>query len=54
MGRPLNKKFFGGRNIGSTTTTADDKIGGSAVGPVAVSGTFSGCLLYTSPSPRDV
>jgi len=36
MGRPLNKKFFGNRNIGSTSTTADDKIGGSAIGSIAL------------------
>ena len=30
MGRPLNKKYFGNRNIG-TTGTADDKIGGEGV-----------------------
>jgi hypothetical protein len=48
MGRPLNKKYFGSRNIGSITTTADDKIGGSAVGTVAVSGTFSGKTTSTA------
>jgi len=36
MGRPLNKKFFGNRNIGSTSTAADDKIGGSAIGSIAL------------------
>jgi hypothetical protein len=30
MGRPLNKKYFGNRNIG-TTGTADNKIGGEGV-----------------------
>ena len=24
MGRPLNKKYFGNRNIGSASTTADN------------------------------
>lgn len=48
MGRPLNKKFFGNRNIGSASTTADNGIGGSAVGPVAVSGTFSGKTTATA------
>ena len=38
MGRPLNKKFFGNRNIGSASTTADNKIGGSRVGSVTVGG----------------
>ena len=31
MGRPLNKKYFGNRNIGSSSTTTDDGIGGLAV-----------------------
>jgi hypothetical protein len=35
MGRPLNKKFFGNRNIGSTSTTADNGIGGGAVASVS-------------------
>ena len=34
MGRPLNKKYFGNRNIGSTSTTADDGIGGQGVASV--------------------
>ena len=38
MGRPLNKKYFGNRNIGSASTTADDKIGGEGLG------------LYTLPT----
>ena len=42
MGRPLNKKFFGNRNIGSASTTADNGIGGQAVASIAVTGTFSG------------
>lgn len=39
MGRPLNKKFFGNRNIGSISTTADDGIGGQGVASFAISGT---------------
>jgi hypothetical protein len=39
MGRPLNKKYFGNRNIGSISTTADDKIGGSAIGSITFGGT---------------
>ena len=35
MGRPLNKKYFGNRNIGSTSTTADDKIGGEGVATIS-------------------
>jgi hypothetical protein len=42
MGRPLNKKYFGNRNIGSTSTAADDGIGGQAVASIAVTGSFSG------------
>jgi hypothetical protein len=36
MGRPLNKKYFGNRNIGSTSTTADDGIGGTRVASVTL------------------
>jgi hypothetical protein len=36
MGRPLNKKYFGNRNIGSASTTADDGIGGTAVASVTL------------------
>jgi len=42
MGRPLNKKYFGNRNIGSVSTTADNGIGGQAVASIAVTGSFSG------------
>ena len=38
MGRPLNKKFFGNRNIGSTSTTTDNGIGGQAAGSVSFGG----------------
>jgi hypothetical protein len=34
MGRPLNKKYFGNRNIGSTSTTSDDKIGGEGIASI--------------------
>jgi hypothetical protein len=42
MGRPLNKKYFGNRNVGTAGTTADDKIGGGAVATftVATGGTY--------------
>lgn len=36
MGRPLNKKYFGNRNIGSASTTTDDGIGGSSVSSVTL------------------
>jgi hypothetical protein len=38
MGRPLNKKYFGNRNIG-TTGTADDGIGGQGIASVTIAGT---------------
>ena len=41
MGRPLNKKYFGNRNIGSTSTTTDDGIGGQGVASVTISGTWA-------------
>ena len=34
MGRPLNKKYMGNRNIGSTSTTADNGIGGEGVASI--------------------
>lgn len=36
MGRPLNKKYFGNRNIGTAGTTTDDRIGGGAVATFTV------------------
>ena len=41
MGRPLNKKYFGNRNLGATgtDTSADAGIGGQAVGSVTLGGT---------------
>jgi len=38
MGRPLPKRFFGNRNLGSLSTTADEGIGGSRVASVTVTG----------------
>jgi hypothetical protein len=35
MGRPLNKKYFGNRNIGSASTTADNGIGGQAIASIS-------------------
>jgi hypothetical protein len=40
MGRPLHKKYFGNRNIG-TTGTADNGIGGQGVASVTISGTWA-------------
>jgi len=31
MGRPLNKKYFGNRNVGSASTVNDNKIGGEGI-----------------------
>lgn len=36
MGRPLNKKYFGNRNTGSASTTADDNLGGKRVASVTI------------------
>jgi hypothetical protein len=36
MGRPLNKKYFGNRNIGSASVTTDDGIGGGFVSGVTI------------------
>jgi hypothetical protein len=36
MGRPLNKKYFGNRNIGSASTTSDNGIGGQGVESISV------------------
>jgi hypothetical protein len=35
MGRPLNKKYFGNRNTGSSSTTSDNGIGGGALASVS-------------------
>lgn len=48
MGRPLNKKYFGNRNIGSLSTTADNKIGGEGVATAAV--TVAGSYTTNRPS----
>lgn len=42
MGRPLNKKYFGNRNIGSASVTTDNGIGGQGVASVTIAGEFSG------------
>ena len=36
MGRSLNQKFFGKRNVGSSSVTADDGIGGKPVASVTI------------------
>ena len=35
MGRPLNKKFFGNRNIGSSSVTTDNGLGGEGVASIS-------------------
>jgi len=35
MGRPLHKKYFGNRNIGSASTTADNGIGGQGIASIS-------------------
>ena len=53
MGRPLNKKYFGNRNIGTNGgVTADDGLGGEGVASAAVSGgsyTTRPTLTFTAP-----
>lgn len=54
MGRPLNKKYFGNRNIG-TTGTADDKIGGEGVASITVgtAGTYTtGTTITFANTPK--
>jgi hypothetical protein len=48
MGRPLNKKYFGNRNIGSASTTADNGIGGNGIASVTIGGVWSGFTQATS------
>jgi hypothetical protein len=36
MGRPLHKKYFGNRNIGSASVTTDDGIGGQGIASIAL------------------
>ena len=47
MARSLNRKYFGNRNIGSTSVTTDDGIGGQGVASIAVTGSFSGKTTAT-------
>ena len=64
MGRPLNKKYFGNRNVGSASTSNDDYIGGEGIDSVsfsdagswmAVSGVpFSGLELPAPTIPGGV
>lgn len=60
MGRPLNKKYFGNRNIGSTGTGDDYGIGGEGLaaytlaaqkGVVAINNTYQEFPALTIPAP---
>jgi len=53
MGRPLNKKYFGNRNTGSASTTADNKIGGEGVASVVLNalGSYTTRPTVTFPAP---
>lgn len=62
MGRPLNKKYFGNRNIGSLSTTGDNGIGGEGLGAwtlpgqkgvVAISNTYKYFPTLTIPDPSE-
>jgi len=55
MGRPLNKKYFGNRNIG-TTGTGDDAIGGQGVASVTINaaGTYTSALPTMTFSTPDI
>jgi hypothetical protein len=48
MGRPLNKKYFGNRNIGSLSTITDNGIGGQGVASVTLGGTWAGFSAVTT------
>lgn len=55
MGRPLNKKYFANRNIGSTSVTTDNGIGGQGVASVTIAGTnnnFSSIPTVTFAAPQ--
>jgi hypothetical protein len=47
MGRPLHKKYFGNRNIGSASTTADDGIGGQGIASITL-GAANNSAGYTA------
>lgn len=44
----MNQKYFGNRNIGSSSTAADDNIGGQGVASVTIGGVWSGFTQATS------
>lgn len=54
MGRPVNKRYFGNRNVGSTTTKTDDGIGGKGVARIAISSvsTYQSQPTFTISAPQ--
>ena len=56
MGRPLNKKYFGNRNIGTTGTGDNNGIGGQGVAGVTVNtaGTYTSALPTATFSAPDI
>ncbi len=53
MGRPLNKKYFGNRNIGSSSSENDDGIGGQGIASVTLNalGAYTTRPTITFPAP---
>ena len=52
MGRPLHKKYFGNRNIGTTGTTADNGIGGEGILSITAAAEKGDVLINSSyPAP---
>jgi hypothetical protein len=54
MGRPINKKFFGNRNIGSASTSTDNGIGGEGVASVVLNalGNYTTRPTFTFSAPQ--
>ena len=53
MGRPLNNKYFGNRNIGSSSTTDDDGIGGGFIASATIdtAGSYTSATTATFAAP---
>jgi len=54
MGRPLAKRFFGNRNVGSASTSTDNKIGGEGVASVVLNavGAYTTRPVFTFTAPQ--
>jgi hypothetical protein len=54
MGRPLAKRFFGNRNVGSASTLTDNKIGGEGVASVVLNavGAYTTRPTFTFTAPQ--